>query len=74
MKAVSFGAVVSFVILILGVPATALGKIVGQGWIEEPNDFIVTMFGLGLVVFFTLFVTVMSVIQSKLTKRKKVKP
>lgn len=53
--------------------ATA-GEKVGQGWIKDANDLVVTIFGLGLVVFFTLFVTVASLIQGKLNKSKKNRP
>lgn len=43
----------------------------GKGWIPEPNDQVVTLFGFGLIVFFTLFVVMASAIQGKLGKRKR---
>lgn len=53
--------------------AFASAERVGQGWIADANDKVVTAFGLGLIVFFMLFVTAMSLAQAKLAKRRKAK-
>jgi hypothetical protein len=42
----------------------------GQGWWGEANDKVVTNAGFILIAFFPVFITVMSVIQWKLDKRK----
>ena len=42
----------------------------GEGWVGESNDKIVTNFGFALIIFFPLFITVMSLIQNALDKRK----
>jgi hypothetical protein len=42
----------------------------GQGLWGETNDKVVSAFGLGLVLFFTLFVVIASAIQGALDKRK----
>jgi hypothetical protein len=43
----------------------------GEGIVGETNDKIITFFSLGLVVFFTVLVIVLSALQSLLEKRKK---
>jgi hypothetical protein len=45
----------------------------GQGLYGETDDRVVTIFGLGLVVFFTLFVIIASAIQASRDKRKEEK-
>ena len=45
----------------------------GEGLVGETNDKIITFFSLGLVVFFTLLVIVLSVIQSRLERRKELR-
>jgi hypothetical protein len=42
----------------------------GEGTYGETDDRVVTAFGLGLVIFFTLAVIVLSAIQGTLDKRK----
>jgi nitrogen fixation/metabolism regulation signal transduction histidine kinase len=42
----------------------------GQGWYGETDDRVVTAFGLGLVLLFTLMVIVFSAIQASRDKRK----
>lgn len=66
---------IAICLLALSPAGTALASAerVGQGWIADANDKVVTAFGLGLIVFFTLFVTAMSLAQAKLAKRKKAK-
>ena len=45
----------------------------GEGTYGETDDRVVTAFGLGLVVFFTLFVIIASAIQGALDRRKEEK-
>jgi hypothetical protein len=58
--------------LLLAGPALARGGDVdnGEGLVGETNDKIITFFSLGLVLFFTVFVIVMSALQGRLEKRK----
>ena len=42
----------------------------GEGIVGETDDKIVTFFSLGLVVFFTLLVILLSALQAQLEKRK----
>lgn len=60
-------------LLTLALTGTAVAEEGGTGWIGEVNDKVITAFGLGLVVFLTLLVVVLSTIHSKLEKRKKAK-
>ncbi len=57
-------------ILTLAATASASAAEGGKGWIGDETDGIVTAFGLGLVVFITLLVVVLSAIHSKLEKRR----
>ncbi len=45
----------------------------GKGWIGDETDAIVVAFGLGLVVFITLLVVVLSVIHTKREERRELK-
>ena len=54
--------------LLLAAPAFAGDN--GEGLWGETDDKIITFFSLGLVVFFAVFVTVASVIQQRLDRRK----
>jgi len=45
----------------------------GEGLLGELDDRIITIFSLGVVIFFTLVVITGSVIQGKLEKRKEAK-
>jgi hypothetical protein len=58
--------------LLLAGPALARGGDVdnGEGLVGETNDKIITFFALGLVLFFTVFVIVMSALQGWLEERK----
>ena len=54
--------------LLLVAPAYARDN--GEGLYGETDDRIITFFGLGLVVFFSLVVILFSIIQGRLEKRK----
>jgi nitrogen fixation/metabolism regulation signal transduction histidine kinase len=54
----------------LAVAAPALAKN-GEGLAGETNDKVITIFCLGLVIFFTLVVILGTLIQSSLDRRKK---
>jgi hypothetical protein len=54
--------------LVLAAPAFASDN--GEGLVGETTDKDITFFCLGLVVFFTIFVIVMSSLQGALDKRK----
>ena len=61
--------IVSF--LLLAAPALAAeGNDNGEGLVGETNDKIITLFSLGVVLFFTLVVVLGSAIQGRLEKRK----
>ena len=53
--------------LALSAPAMAAA---GEGWAGETNDKVVTFFCLGVLLFFVLVVSVGTLIQSTLDKRK----
>jgi hypothetical protein len=52
---------------------TLIGGDNGEGLVGETNDKIITFFSLGLVVFFTVLVIVLTVIQSRLERRKELR-
>jgi H+/Cl- antiporter ClcA len=54
----------------LTITASAFAHDNGEGLVGETNDRDITFFALGLVVFFTVFVIVMSALQGALEKRK----
>ena len=54
--------------LLIAVPAFAGDN--GEGLVGETDDKIITFFSLGVVLFFALFVTLASWLQSTLDKRK----
>ena len=54
--------------LVLAAPAFAGDN--GEGLVGETNDKVITFFGLGLVLFFTLVTIVGSTIQALLERRK----
>jgi nitrogen fixation/metabolism regulation signal transduction histidine kinase len=56
--------------LVAAAPALAKN---GEGIVGETNDKVITMFCLGLVVFFILVVIVGTVVQSRLERRKDAK-
>ena len=53
--------------LALAAPAFAKN---GEGLVGETNDKVITLFCLGLVIFFTIMVIVGTLIQSSLERRK----
>ena len=59
---------VAITMLVLAAPAFAADN--GEGLVGETDDRIVTFFSLGVIVFFTLFVILMSALQGRLEKRK----
>jgi nitrogen fixation/metabolism regulation signal transduction histidine kinase len=56
--------------LVAAAPALAKN---GEGLVGETNDKVITMFCLGLVVFFTLVVILGTRVQSRLERRKDAK-
>jgi preprotein translocase subunit SecG len=52
---------------------TLIGGDNGEGLVGETNDKIITFFSLGLVVFFTVLVIVLSLIQTALERRKELR-
>jgi nitrogen fixation/metabolism regulation signal transduction histidine kinase len=56
--------------LVAAAPALAKN---GEGLVGETNDKVITMFCLGLVVFFILVVIVGTIVQSRLERRKNAK-
>jgi nitrogen fixation/metabolism regulation signal transduction histidine kinase len=58
------------IVLALALAAPALAHDNGEGLIGETDDKIVTLFGLGVAIFFTLAVIVGTVLQSLLERRK----
>jgi hypothetical protein len=57
-------------LLALAAPVLAAGTDDGEGWVGEADDRIITFFSLGVVVFFALAVTLLSVLQAALDRRK----
>jgi putative copper export protein len=57
-------------LLALAAPALATGGDDGEGWVGEADDRIITFFSLGVVVFFPLVVTILSILQAVLDRRK----
>jgi hypothetical protein len=57
-----------FLTLVFAAPAMAGDN--GEGWAGETDDKIVTLFSLGVLVFFVLVVVIGTIIQSRLEKRK----
>ena len=55
-------------LLVVAAPAFAADN--GEGLAGETNDKVITFFCLGLVIFFTIFVILMSAWQGHLEKRK----
>ena len=54
--------------LVLAAPALAGDN--GEGLVGETDDRVVTFFSLGVVIFFVVFVILMSALQGRLEKRK----
>jgi hypothetical protein len=57
--------------LLLAGPALASDG--GEGLYGKADDKVITNFGFGLMIFFTVLVTVLSLLQGALAKRKKSK-
>jgi len=55
---------------LLATAAPAFAGDNGEGLIGETNDKIITLFSLGVIVFFTLVIIIGSLIQGRLEKRK----
>ena len=58
------------VLVSLALAAPAFAGDNGEGLVGETNDKVITLFGLGLVVFFTLVTIIGSTIQALLERRK----
>jgi hypothetical protein len=71
LRALAISLLVTLGSLVLAANAFASDN--GQGLYGETDDRVVTAFGLGLVVFFTLFVILASAIQGALDRRKEEK-
>jgi nitrogen fixation/metabolism regulation signal transduction histidine kinase len=56
--------------LVAAAPAVAKN---GEGLVGETNDKVITMFCLGLVIFFTLVIIVGTIVQTRLERRKDAK-
>ena len=56
--------------LLLTPAAPALAGDNGEGWVGEAGDRVVTFFSLGLILFFPLVVTLLSLLQAALDRRK----
>ncbi|HEX8067990.1 MAG TPA: hypothetical protein VF520_15845 [Thermoleophilaceae bacterium] len=54
----------------LALAAPALASDDGEGLAGETDDKVVTFFALGVILFFVLFVTLATLLQSALTRRK----
>jgi len=59
----------SLALLVLTAPVAAAHD-AGEGWYGETNDKVITNAGFLLIIFFPVFITVMSLIQNRLDKRK----
>jgi uncharacterized protein YggE len=71
LRALAISVLVTAGSLVLAASAFASDN--GQGLYGETDDRVVTIFGLGLVVFFTLFVILASALQASRDKRKEEK-
>ena len=72
MSRTRLAALVTVIATQLAAAAPALAKN-GEGLAGETNDKVITMFCLGLVIFFTLVVIVGTIIQTRLERRKDAK-
>ena len=59
---------VAITLLVLAAPPFAGDN--GEGLVGETDDKIITFFSLGVIIFFTLFVILVSALQGRLEKRK----
>jgi hypothetical protein len=68
MRALVTTASFFLVSLLLAAPALALDN--GEGTYGKTDDKVITNFGFGLMIFFTLLVVLLSIAQSLLARRK----
>ena len=61
---------VSFGIVMLAAAPAALAKNGGEGWYGETNDVVITNWMFLTIIFFVVFISVCSLIQWRLDKRK----
>ncbi|HLL85753.1 MAG TPA: hypothetical protein VK387_00400 [Thermoleophilaceae bacterium] len=57
-------------LLAFAASALAAGTDDGEGWVGEADDRIITFFSLGVVAFFPIVVTLLSLLQAALDRRK----
>jgi hypothetical protein len=69
MRLRAFAISVSTVLLIV-LPAAAIAAEGGEGTYGKTNDKVITNFGFGLMIFFILLVTTLSILQYLLDRRK----
>ena len=69
LSAILAGLGTTIAMLALAVPAFAASDD-GEGLVGETNDKVITFFSLGLIVFFPLVVTIGTLIQGALERRK----
>jgi len=62
--------VLATAVVVLALAAPAFASDNGEGLVGETNDRIITFFSLGVVVFFTVLVIVLSALQGLLERRK----
>ena len=58
------------ILLAYAAPVLAATGDDGEGWFGESDDRIITFFSLGLIIFFPLVVTIGTLLQSALERRK----
>jgi uncharacterized membrane protein YphA (DoxX/SURF4 family) len=73
MRARTLATTASALLLSLLLAAPALAAKGGEGLYGKTNDKVITNFGYGLMIFFTLLVTVLSIGQHLLDRRKQSK-
>jgi hypothetical protein len=69
MRLRAFAISVSTVLLFV-LPAAAIAAEGGEGTYGKANDKVITNFGFGLMIFFILLVTTLSILQYLLDRRK----
>jgi phosphatidylglycerophosphate synthase len=73
VKARAWVAALLMTALVLLTAAPALASDGGEGLYGKANDKVITNFGFGLMIFFTLLVTILSIGQYLLERRKQSK-
>jgi len=66
-------ATVTSLVLSLALAAPAMAGRGGEGLYGKTDDKVITNFGFGLIIFFTLLVTLLTIAQSLLGRRKRSK-